>query len=60
MKAKKLKRFFSAVLVSALSMSLLAGCGGKSEEAATDENGATIIKFGIHVAESRRAGAGYL
>ena len=50
MKAKKLKRFFSAVLVSALSMSLLAGCGGKSEEAATDENGATIIKFGIHVA----------
>ena len=35
MKAKKLKRFFSAVLVSALSMSLLAGCGGKSEEAAT-------------------------
>ncbi len=50
MKAKKLKRLFSAVLVSALSVSLLAGCGGKSEEAATDENGATIIKFGIHVA----------
>ena len=31
MKAKKLKRLFSAVLVSALSVSLLAGCGGKSE-----------------------------
>ncbi len=50
MKAKKLKRFFSAILVGTLSMSLLAGCGGKSEEVAKDENGAVVIKFGIHVA----------
>lgn len=50
MKAKKLKRIFSAVLVSTLSLSLLAGCGGSSNEAETDESGATVIKFGIHVA----------
>lgn len=50
MKAKKLKRIFSAMLVSVLSMSLLAGCGGGSEESEKDESGATVIKFGIHVA----------
>lgn len=50
MKAKKLKRIFSAMLVSVLSMSLFVGCGGGGEESEKDESGATVIKFGIHVA----------
>lgn len=50
MKVKEIKRIFSAMLVSAFSLSLLAGCGGSSNEAETDEGGAAVIKFGIHVA----------
>ena len=50
MKKKSLKKVTSAVLVAAMSMGLLAGCGGSksSEEAKTDADGATVIKFGIH------------
>lgn len=50
MKVKKLRKFFSAMLVSTLSLSLMAGCGDSSNETKTDESGATVIKFGIHVA----------
>lgn len=53
---KKLKKVTSAVLVAAMSMGLLAGCGGSksSEEAKTDADGATVIKFGIHVANPKK------
>ena len=51
MKNKKLKRLLSAVTIGAMMLGLLTGCsGGGSEEAQTDESGATVIKFGIHVA----------
>ena len=55
MKKKSLKKVTSAVLVAAMSMGLLAGCGGSksSEEAKTDADGATVIKFGIHVANPK-------
>lgn len=55
MKKKSLKKVTSAVLVAAMSMGLLAGCGGSksSEEAKTDVDGATVIKFGIHVANQK-------
>ena len=45
-----------------MSMGLLAGCGGSksSEEAKTDADGATVIKFGIHVANPKKTGNGYL
>ena len=48
MKKKSLKKVTSAVLVAAMSMGLLAGCGGSksSGEAKTDADGATVIKFG--------------
>ena len=47
MKKKSLKKVTSAVLVAAMSMGLLAGCGGSksSEEAKTDVDGATVIKL---------------
>ena len=56
MKKKSLKKVTSAVLVAAMSMGLLAGCGGSksSEEAKTDADGATVIKFGIHVANPKK------
>ncbi len=50
MKVKRLRKIFSAMLVSTLSLSLMAGCGDSSNETKTDESGATVIKFGIHVA----------
>lgn len=50
MKVKKLRKIFSAMLVSTLTLSLMAGCGDSSNETKTDESGATVIKFGIHVA----------
>ena len=51
MKKKKLKRLLSAVTIGAMMLGLMTGCsGGGSEEAQTDESGATVIKFGIHVA----------
>lgn len=50
MKVKKLRKIFSAMLASTLSLSLMAGCGDSSNETKTDESGATVIKFGIHVA----------
>lgn len=55
MKKKSLKKVTSAVLVAAMSMGLLAGCGGSksSGEAKTDADGATVIKFGIHVANQK-------
>lgn len=56
MKKKSLKKVTSAVLVAAMSMGLLAGCGESksSEEAKTDADGATVIKFGIHVANPKK------
>ena len=58
MKKKSLKKVTSAVLVAAMSMGLLAGCGGSksSEEAKTDADGATVIKFG----KPKKTGNGYL
>ena len=51
MKNKKLKRLLSAVTIGAMMLGLMTGCsGGGSEEAQTDESGATVIKCGIHVA----------
>ncbi len=50
MKVKRLRKIFSAMLVSTLSLSLMAGSGDSSNETKTDESGATVIKFGIHVA----------
>ncbi len=51
MKNRNLKRLLSAVMIGAMTLSLITGCsGGGSKEAATDESGATVIKFGIHVA----------
>ncbi len=51
MKNRNLKRLLAAVTVSAMSLGLMTGCsGGGGEEAKTDESGATVIKFGIHVA----------
>ena len=56
MTKKSLKKVTSAVLVAAMSMGLLAGCGGSksSGEAKTDADGATVIKFGIHVANPKK------
>lgn len=45
-----LKRMLSVMMVGVLSAGLLTGCGSKSTETVTDESGATVIKFGIHVA----------
>lgn len=53
MKNKSLKKLLSAVMVSAMALGLMTGCSGGSGgsgEAETDESGATVIKFGIHVA----------
>lgn len=51
MKNKNFKRVLSAVTIAALTLGLITGCsGGGSEEATADESGATVIKFGIHVA----------
>ena len=57
MKKKNMKKFLSATLVATISLGLLAGCGGKSSsstDASTkDADGATVIKFGIHVANPK-------
>ena len=55
MKKKSLKKVTSAVLVAAMSMGLLAGCGGSksSGEAKRIRTGQTVIKFGIHVANPK-------
>ena len=47
MKKKSLKKVTSAVLVAAMSMGLLAGCGGSksSEEAKTDADGAPSLNL---------------
>ncbi len=51
MKARTLKKALSATLIGAMTLGLLAGCGSKeSGETETDDSGATVIKFGIHVA----------
>ncbi len=51
MKSRNLKQLLSAVTIGAMTLGLMAGCsGGESEEAKTDESGAVVIKFGIHVA----------
>lgn len=51
MKNKKLKRLLCAVTIGAMTLGLVSGCsGGGSQEVKTDESGAAVIKFGIHVA----------
>lgn len=51
MKNNSLKRLLSVVMASAMTFGMLTGCsGGGNEEVKTDESGATVIKFGIHVA----------
>ena len=51
MKSRNLKQLLSAVTIGAMTLGLMTGCsGGGSEETKTDESGATVIKFGIHVA----------
>ena len=57
MKKKNLKRIGSTFLVTTMALGLLAGCGGKTGDSANsttkDANGATVIKFGIHVANPK-------
>lgn len=51
MKNKNFKRLLSAVTIGMMTLGLLTGCsGGGAEEVKTDESGAIVIKFGIHVA----------
>lgn len=51
MKNKNFRRFLSAVTIGAMTLGLMTGCsGGGAEEPKTDESGAMVIKFGIHVA----------
>ncbi len=45
---KKFKKLLSAVTITVMTFGLMTGCG--SDEVKTDENGAMVIKFGIHVA----------
>ncbi len=49
MKNKKAARFLTAGLITAMTASMLAGCGGGNKET-TNEDGETVITFGIHVA----------
>lgn len=51
MKNNNLKKLLPVAMAGAMVFGMLTGCsGGGEEEARTDENGATVIKFGIHVA----------
>ena len=50
MRNRNFKRLLSAVMAGVMTLGILTGCSGGSEEAKTDESGATVIKFGIHVA----------
>lgn len=50
MKNKNLKKWLSAALACTMAAGLLAGCGGGSDEATTNEDGEVVIEFGIHVA----------
>lgn len=50
MENKKVKKWLATMLAGGMVVGLLSGCGGKNTEATTDESGATVIKFGIHVA----------
>lgn len=51
-KNKSLKKLLSVVMAGTMTMGMLVGCSGGSNsgETKTDESGATVIKFGIHVA----------
>lgn len=48
---KHAKQWLSLILVTVLVLSLFAGCGKKKTN--KDEDGATVIKFGIHVANPK-------
>lgn len=50
MKKQSMKKLLSAVLVGVMTASILTGCGGSAKEVKKDDSGATVIKFGIHVA----------
>lgn len=50
MKKRTATRLFSAGLVSVMAAGLLAGCGGSGGETKKNEDGETVITFGIHVA----------
>lgn len=56
MKKNSMKKFWSTVLVATMSLGLLVGCGGKSDSSkeTKDANGATVVKFGIHVANPKK------
>lgn len=47
MKIKKLKKVFLILLAGSMTAVMFTGCGS---EAATNEDGETVITFGIHVA----------
>lgn len=51
MKNKKAARWISAGLITAMTAGMLAGCGsGSGSKDTTNEDGETVITFGIHVA----------
>lgn len=50
MKRKTMKKILATTLVGTITTSLLVGCGGNNKETEKAEDGATVIKFGIHVA----------
>lgn len=53
MKMKTMKKVLSSVLVGAMAVSMLAGCGSSKKTENQDGGGATTIKFGIHVANPK-------
>ncbi len=54
MKSKSMKKFLSLVLSGAMVIGMLSGCGGnEAADVTKDESGATVVKFGIHVANPK-------
>lgn len=50
MNNKNLKKLLSVMTIGTMVFGLITGCSGGSSKITKDENGATVIKFGIHVA----------
>ncbi len=54
MKSKSMKKFLSLILSSTMVIGMLSGCGGnEAADVSKDESGATVVKFGIHVANPK-------
>lgn len=50
MKSRNLKRLLAITITAIMMTSFVAGCGKDKPSAKTEDGGATVIKFGIHVA----------